>query len=348
MLFKQIICGGTFDKLHEGHKAFLHFAFTMGEHVRIGLTSDMYVTKIKKEKVSPFAQRKKTLEVFLKNEHFLSRSLIVKIESKFGETQIQNSKDTALLVSYETYPVGLEINDERRKNNLEPFDLLLFPLVQSSISGKLSSRDIRQGVINAEGMLIPEKIFTSKTVTLSEVLRRKLQKPYGTLFANGVSEEYRKDPKKIVTVGDATTQYFHSLGIRQQLSVVDFLIERKPTHQNLQDLGFLGNENIVRVKNSQGKIEKQVWSIFQKTIEHLAEKETIIVVDGEDDLLVIPLILLLPIGFSLFYGQPALPIAQRLASTQARGESKQGVVLVEITEQVKYETYRLLKQFDHS
>lgn len=331
MLFRQIICGGTFDLLHEGHKAFLRFAFTMGEHVLLGLTSDEYAQRIKNEHISLFKNRKKALESFLEKENVLSRLQIVKIDSKFDETQIKNTKDTALLVSYETYPTALQINDERQKNNLEPLDLLLFPLVSSSISEKLSSSDIREGVINAQGMLMPEKIFTSKTLVLSETLRKLLQKPYGKLFTNGVLNEYRKNPEKIVTVGDATTKYFHSLGIRQQLSVIDFLIERKPTHQNLKDLGFLGNEHIVRVKNSQGKIEKQVWSVFQKTIELLSEKETVIVVDGEDDLLVIPLILLLPIGFSLFYGQP-----------------KQGIVLVRITEQIKYETYRLLKQFKHA
>ena len=49
--YSLVICGGTFDRLHEGHKAFLRAAFTAGERVIIGLTS----YKIIKNK--PFSEK---------------------------------------------------------------------------------------------------------------------------------------------------------------------------------------------------------------------------------------------------------------------------------------------------
>lgn len=108
---KKVVVGGTFDILHEGHKAFLRKAFTLGE-VTVGLTSDIWAEKIKKRKVKNFKRRKKELEDFVRKE-FKVKPKIVKIEDKFGPA-LKEDFDY-IVVSPETYPTAILINLKRKK-----------------------------------------------------------------------------------------------------------------------------------------------------------------------------------------------------------------------------------------
>lgn len=329
MEYNLIICGGTFDRLHAGHKAFLRFAFLKAQKVIIGLTSEVYVENHKSNQhILSFEERKKQLEEFLQKSQYLERAKIVAIDSRFDQTQIPDTNSTALLVSEETYQTGIEINKERVENNLAPLKLLIFPMVKSDV-GKISSSKIREGIIDRNGIFLPDKDLLQKTLLLSKSLRSQLREPFGFLVENDIPSQYLQNPQQIVTVGDVTTERFHKLGIEQKLSVVDFQVERVKTHKTLQELGFSGSENIVSLENAAGQLSQDIWKKLLGAMKNLQSAGSeIIIVDGEEDLLVIPLILMLPLGFTLFYGQP-----------------KKGVVMVDITEKIKHQTFSILKQF---
>ena len=76
-----VVCGGTFDHLHKGHTSLLKLAFSLGQKVVIGVTSDQYVRSSKLEAGSlrateSFEKRKqsvlefveKAMEFFLENQ----------------------------------------------------------------------------------------------------------------------------------------------------------------------------------------------------------------------------------------------------------------------------------------
>ncbi|HYK09072.1 MAG TPA: pantetheine-phosphate adenylyltransferase [Candidatus Eisenbacteria bacterium] len=337
MKYNLVICGGTFDRVHAGHKAFLRFAFSHGNTVVIGLTSDMYVAQNKKdESILPFAQRKKELQDFLSLEGFFERAKIVAIDSRFDQTKIPDASSIALLVSQETEKIGKEINAEREKLGLTPLHLLVFPLVATPSGEKISSSTIRSGRITREGVLLPDNDFLSTTLFLPDSLREILHKPFGMLFAKDIPKQFLKNPQRIVTVGDVTTKRIHDKGIQQKIAVVDFFIERKKTNQSLSQLGFMGNEKIVHLVNSAGQLVPRVWKKLLSVVsQKQSKKSTIIIVEGEEDLFVIPLILMLPLGDLLMYGQPSL------------GEDgpQEGIVILEITENLKQKTFEVLKQF---
>ncbi len=135
---KKVVVGGTFDILHQGHKALLRKAFALGE-VTIGLTSNIFVKKIKKRKVANFKDRKKGLEDFARNE-FNLRPKIVKIEDKFGPT-LKEDFDY-IVVSPETYPGAALINRKRKKIKHKPIKIVKIDFILDEYGKPISTTKI--------------------------------------------------------------------------------------------------------------------------------------------------------------------------------------------------------------
>ncbi len=135
---KKVVVGGTFDILHEGHKAFLRKAFTLGE-VTIGLTSNIWAENIKKRKVKNFKPRKKELEDFARKE-FKVKPKIVKIEDKFGPT-LKEDFDY-IVVSPETYPGAILINLKRKNIKKKPIKIVKIEFVLDEDGKPISATKI--------------------------------------------------------------------------------------------------------------------------------------------------------------------------------------------------------------
>jgi len=147
---KKVIVGGTFDILHNGHKALLKRAFSLGK-VTIGLTSDTLAKKIKKRKVNDFKYRKKVLASFLRKE-FRIETKIIKIENKFGPT-LKEDFDY-IVVSPKTYETALLINKIRLKNNKKPIYIILKKLVLAEDRKPISCERILKKKIDVIGQLM--------------------------------------------------------------------------------------------------------------------------------------------------------------------------------------------------
>ena len=135
---KKVVIGGTFDILHQGHKALLKRAFGLGQ-VTIGLTSDAMARKIKKRKTKFFQQRKKELEKFIKND-FKVKAKIIKIEDKFGPTLKENFD--YIVVSPETYSTAVLINEERKKKKKKAMRIVKIKFVLAKDGKPISATKI--------------------------------------------------------------------------------------------------------------------------------------------------------------------------------------------------------------
>ena len=147
---KKVVVGGTFDILHEGHKALLEKAYELGE-VLIGLTSDAMARKRKRRKIEDFKYRKKELESFIKKE-FNIKPKIVKIEDKFGPT-LKEDFDY-IVVSPKTYKTVLLINKERQKRNKKPIKIVEIEFVLAEDREPISDTKILKGEIDRDGNLL--------------------------------------------------------------------------------------------------------------------------------------------------------------------------------------------------
>ncbi|MDK2868795.1 MAG: pantetheine-phosphate adenylyltransferase [Pyrococcus sp.] len=148
--YKKVVVGGTFDRLHLGHKALLRKAFEVGETVYIGLTSDeMIKEKQYSERILPYEKRLLDLIKFLEVNKYRNYR-IMKIHNAIGFTTKIKSLE-AIVVSEETYKGAVLVNKAREELGLRPLDIVVIPIIRSRLGCKISSSLIRAGLIDPFG-----------------------------------------------------------------------------------------------------------------------------------------------------------------------------------------------------
>lgn len=319
-MYNRVICGGTFDHLHRGHKLFLDFAFSQGKQVILGITSDMFIARYKKHAgIQPYGERKQAVAMYLEKQHMLDRVSIVSLDDIVGPAAIDPVIHIdAIVATDETQTGANKLNQARLEKGLTILPIIIFPRITN-----VSSSLIRQGTIDTNGEVFIDPYWTTKTHTLPIELRKELQKPLGTLFMHLPHDILAE---KTITVGDVTTKLFNSQQIFHHISVIDFTVERKKLFSSLQDLAFSGKEIVHTVTNPSSTVTPQLWDTVQYAV--WAKERSVIKIIGEEDLSVIPLVLTAPLGWEIFYGQPG-----------------EGFVRVVITLAIKRYVYSLLQRF---
>jgi len=149
--------GGTFDEFHKGHRGLLLKAFEVGERVLVGLSSDRLVEGLSKPHVTaPYEQRLTELKRFLRERGLLIRAEIMPLKDPFGVTLSKGTVE-ALVVSRETEPIAIKINEERRRRGLAPLHIVVIDMVPSENCAPISTTRIRQGIIDREGHVLLKK-----------------------------------------------------------------------------------------------------------------------------------------------------------------------------------------------
>ena len=139
---------------------------------------------------------------------------------------------------------------------------------------------------------------------LKNELRSEFKKPLGKLYssledANDlIKSKYPHD--LLISVGDVTTRKLQETGLIPHMGIIDNQIERKPAaHEIIYDNATL------KVDNPAGTITDALWNTIKQGFLLLRTGyRVIIVVNGEEDLAVIPCILMAPSGSLVLYGQP--------------------------------------------
>ena len=145
----RVAMGGTFDILHDGHKALLDAAFGLrAERVLIGLTTDRFARE-SRAAVNAYGTRERTLRRFL-TTHRRKGFVIEPIDDVYGPADDLADLDV-LVVSAERARVGPELNAARAQKGLRPLDVRPVPMVLAEDGLPIQSRRIRAGTIDAHG-----------------------------------------------------------------------------------------------------------------------------------------------------------------------------------------------------
>jgi pantetheine-phosphate adenylyltransferase len=154
----EVALGGTFDPVHDGHRALFARAFELGD-VTVGLTSDDLAPRTRHEDrpIRPYETRRAELDAELAAfaEEYSRRYTIRRLEEPTG-IATEPAFD-ALVVSPETKTGGKRINEIRREQGREPLDIVVVDHVYAEDDEIISSTRIVHGEIDEHGELTPER-----------------------------------------------------------------------------------------------------------------------------------------------------------------------------------------------
>ncbi len=159
---------------------------------------------------------------------------------------------------------------------------------------------------------------------LSNDLRDQLKIPLGNLIRDNDPNKENIIKKNsiesiIITVGDRTTENLLQLGVKPQIQIVDGLEKRSkrvvPTDDKTNTKLFC--------KNPPGEITDESMRVIQEAFS--SEPPVRILVDGEEDLLVIPVCMYAPENSIVMYGQP-----------------NEGLVIVTVTPEIRAKVQKIL------
>lgn len=144
--YGEVLMGGTFDRLHDGHKRLLQKAFEVGDYVYIGLTTDAYIersSKQLKEKVHSYEERLYDLRRYFEEEGVLDRAILFPLEDTAGPKAL-DPKLSAIVVSEETRTGGDFVNNLRAQHDVPSMETVVIPLSRDQQGEVISSSSLRQ------------------------------------------------------------------------------------------------------------------------------------------------------------------------------------------------------------
>ena len=152
---------------------------------------------------------------------------------------------------------------------------------------------------------------------LPENLRNELKIPLGELIKNNdsakvriIKQIYAENP--VVTIGDATSEILINMGLVPFLQIVDGKEKRRDRELPLDD----SIATHLSCVNPPGELTQESIDIIKKSFN--SKPPIRVLVDGEEDLLVLPTCLFSSQNYVIMYGQP-----------------NEGLVIVRITNEVR-------------
>lgn len=340
-IYNHIILGGTFDRLHAGHELFVKTALKMGERITIGITTEpLYRHKPLSQIVEDYKIRETNVrDYILKSRPRFQNVKIIPIVNVYGSSLTDLTIDS-ICVTQATKKVALLINKKRKQAGMKPLKVIVVPWVRGADGQVISSERIRYGEIDRIGKNYYKVLTDTKRWTLPISLRSTLREPLGEVFAGHLSEKksvvkrivdtiQKAKPLMTFAIGDIVAGSLWDVGFSPSITVIDYKSRREALREDGR-WKMEGGE-IKKYRNRAGTIESSAVRRL-KTLCNVFLKENIpqsLIIDGEEDLMVLPAILVAPLSSLVLYGQYNL-----------------GVIAVKVTEEKKEEVLKIVSRFN--
>ncbi len=146
-------------------------------------------------------------------------------------------------------------------------------------------------------------IVIENDLHLPQSLRSELRKPFGEVMqCSRIIQILKEQPseKPLISIGDTVSTHLIRGGLSPSLIIWDKRIRRRPSDRESSKLLNAYAPPLV-VRNPPATITKEAWNAVVRC---LNQEQASILVEGEEDLLAIPVILNAPIGSRVIYGLP--------------------------------------------
>ncbi|WP_306054008.1 GTP-dependent dephospho-CoA kinase family protein [Natronococcus wangiae] len=161
-------------------------------------------------------------------------------------------------------------------------------------------------------------------LVLPDELRHELKEPMG-LLETDAERLLEAVEGPLIAVGDVVTYHFLQAGRLPDVALVDERTERQTVDEEIRET--VAKRVNVEATNPPAELTADVVRTLRDALER--DEPTTILVDGEEDLVALPAIVVAPDGASVVYGQPG-----------------EGMVHVVVGDEVRAEVRALLERFE--
>ncbi|MHA2301959.1 MAG: DUF359 domain-containing protein [Candidatus Thorarchaeota archaeon] len=289
-----------FDRFHLGHQALIDRLTDMPNPIAVVTGGEIVGRSLNLQSIiQPIEVRLARLK-----EHLVSRELDSTI-SAIAMTQFNEllSIDGATTFLMYQGPCCDEIKSGALDKRTKHEDILKYlKPVRAYDGNKLTSLRVRKGEIDREGKRLRGTKEPSRKLVFSQ--RGDLKSPKGDLYhkKDGPPQERvasriaNENPKCVIAVGDVTAATLIEQGYVPDVSIVDGITKRGKFD------GTFTGEREYMFYNPAAVLYPEAWSTINTAIHD--KKKSLVVVDGEEDLMGFPGVLLAPMGSVMLYGQP--------------------------------------------
>ena len=332
--FRCCLVGGTFDRLHAGHRLLLNAASKDADAVEIHITSDLMA-----EDKSPFVQ---SFDVRMDELHNWGERIqdckisVHQLNDAYGPARHHSTAD-AIVATAETIGMCVFINEERIKNGLAPLHVIEVMHLDAIEGGIISSSAIRNGHMDQEGHpWIPRKLRESR-LKMAAALDQELKTPMGILFEGpeddpeiGMTAALDGLPSPhgaIITVGDVTTKTMLDMGLTPDIALIDGQTKRTELEESLK-VNPQQFHHRIHAENPAGFLTPSLNQAIATAL--LAEETLVLEVEGEEDLAPLIIHCLAPIGTLVLYGQPKTGVVVQYTTLEVKQRCRFLISLFEV------------------
>ena len=323
------LVGGTFDRLHAGHRILIEKALSECTSLEIWLTSDS-IAQTKDPRCESWSVRGQKILDFLDNS--ANRVSLHVLEDSDGPAPWHQSA-TAIMCTPETRAGCDRINSERNRNGLSNLEVIVIEHLNAHDGNPISSSRIRSGEISTEGeSWLPSGLGDFDFLMTKEV-ELNLKDPFGRLIEGPeenpefamrlVLEEIFGKPGPIIAVGDVTVKTLQDLNNVADIALIDERTKRE-LWAEAAEIDNSKYDIVLECENQAGKLSKSLFECCKVAIDAWLNenKSTLIRVDGEEDLAPLLLHPLAPLGAVVLYGQPGKGVVIRYTGFDSKNRCR--------------------------
>jgi uncharacterized protein (UPF0218 family)/phosphopantetheine adenylyltransferase len=289
-----------FDRLHLGHHALIDRLSDMPEPVAVVTGGEIVGKDLDLQCIiQPIQERIARLKEYLMSVE-LEDTINAITMTKFEELLSIDGNTTFLMYQG---PCCDEVKSGALDKRSKYKDVLEYlKPVRAYDGNKLTSARVRKGEIDRDGKRLRGTKEPPRQLIFSQ--RGDLKSPKGDLYHKKegapqervVSRIAKESPKCVIAVGDVTAATLIEQGYVPDVSIVDGITKRGKFE------GSFTGEREYMFYNPAAVLYPEAWSTIDTAIHD--KVKSLVIVDGEEDLMGFPGVLLAPKGSVMLYGQP--------------------------------------------